>query len=279
MTPLQSQSVQHTAAASTSCHVLHGGKRVVYDEFITQGYKLLSQQKHSLIPKSPPVDDGAHWALHADPARRRAGAARQKQNLHKGKNKTPRTDTAVHQPESISRYTRTVTPDSDGGLLVEEGSLMCRLLLPAPPAPCRLGVREPEADLAEAASSNKRPCSDGICFFIAVRRFNTEGEGAPIVPLPAAAATPARSSFRAGEKAAEEEDTEVDDLTEEEEAGKKDCLEGVVVVVVVVVFGDDDGADSNRLPRVDLSDDAIFEVADAASFAFSLSCGDFVIIA
>lgn len=174
-------------------------------------------------------------------------------------------------------YKRTVTPDSDGGLLIEEGSLMCRLLLPAPPPPpCRLDAREPEAEPVEAASSNKRSRSDGICFFIAVRRFNTEGDGVPTAPLAGGAAAPARSSCRAGEKTEEEEeeDTAVGAFVKEDEAEKKDCLEAAVVVVMVV-FGDGDGADSNRLPMVDLSDDAIFEVADSASFAFSLSCRDF----
>lgn len=141
-------------------------------------------------------------------------------------------------------------------------------LPPPPPPPCRLDACEPEAEPdGGAGSSNKRSRRDGICFFIAEKRLIIEGEGAPIAPAPTAANA---SSLRVGERA---EDTDVDRT---EDVADRDGLNGVVAVAAAAV--DDDGGgsaadDSNRLPRVDLSEDAIIEVADEASFAFSFSCG------
>ncbi len=173
----------------------------------------------------------------------------------------------------LAQTKRTVNPDSDGGLLLEEGSLLCRLLpptLPPPPPfpPCRLDVREPGAAAAAAApvASNRRSCRDGICFFIDENRLST-----PPADVDADADDPWSPGLRTGEKP-EEDDAEVDvDRVDDEVVAaddrKEEGLDGVVLPFA------DAGVDSNRLPRVDLSEDAMLEVADAASFALSFSCG------
>lgn len=143
--------------------------------------------------------------------------------------------------------------------------MLCRLPPPAPP--CRLDAREPEAEPeGGGASSNKRSRRDGICFFIAEKRLITEGEGAPIIPPPAAAAAGA-SSLRLGERAEDTDPERTEDVADRD----RDGLDGVGAAAGAGAAADDD--DSNRLPRVDLSEDAMMDVADEASFALSFSCG------
>lgn len=82
--------------------------------------------------------------------------------------------------------------------------------------------------------------------------------------------------MRTGEKA-EEEDAEVDvdrvddEVVAADDDRKEEGLDGVAVLPFAVA-GVGVGVDSNRLPRVDLSEDAMLEAADAASFALSFSC-------
>lgn len=149
--------------------------------------------------------------------------------------------------------------------------MLCRL----PPAPpCRLDARDPEAEAGVGgASSNKRSRRDGICFFIAEKRLIIEGEGAPpITPPPApAAAADVSSLVRLGERAEDTDSTDVDRTEDVADNG----LDGVCAAASVADVGGAVAAaadDSNRLPRVDLSEDAMIEVADEASFALSFSC-------
>ena len=141
--------------------------------------------------------------------------------------------------------------------MAEEGSLLCRL----PPPPCRLDAREPEAEPDGAwASSNKRSRRDGIWLFIAEKRRSIEGEGAP-------AAAAGASSPRTGDNRAEDPDVD-----RAEDDADRDCRDDAVGAAAAADAGGAADDDSNRLPRVDLSEDAMIEVADEASFAFSFSC-------
>lgn len=107
---------------------------------------------------------------------------------------------------------------------------------------------------------------------MAARRLITEPEEPPPAPTPGPAAADDAdadhwSSGRLGENM--EDDADADRAEEEAENGyvENDGLDAAAAADGVVA-----GDVSNRLPRVDLSEDVIIEAADDASFALSFSC-------